>query len=825
HETQIIGQNVANLHAGPRYIQLQEIDRRFLTEDAGTGEYAFTVERGGEVRRKLAAWSTVYLGDQRLTIALSAPDTEISLFLENTRRQSLLMGVILLCVLAITSILFFSWQQNDLQRLVHERTNALEAEVERRTQAESALRERNTYLVALHDTTLAILNHTATTDILDVVLQHAATLAEAPFGTIDIFYPEKGYAETKANTYTSDRASTYSQLGSHWSMEEGILGEVYRLGIPVVVDDYDTWTKRLPNYTYSGLFSAVLGLPLKSGPQVIGMLSLGHHAPDRKFSPEQVDVLERFAALASMVLENARLLEESQQQLRERIQAEKIIHAEKERYRSLFERTNDAIFLFGLDLIIFDVNQQAADMLGYTREEMIGRSSLDFTLLDEHSDSESRKTALMAGQKQPVYERSFIHRDGRILTCELNVSVVYDEEGNPAHFNSVIRDITERKTFETALTAERNLLKTVINSLPDFIFVKDREGRFITVNETGTRGRGRSRMEEVIGKTDFDFVPADVARRYRDGERLVMESGIPQLNVEEQVDWEPATRILGDVRWFLTTKVPLRDQNGQIIGLVGISRDITPLKRAEQDALRLMLEKERVKMLSDFVMALSHDFRTPLATINTSAYLMERAEDKEKRASHARQIADQVKRITLLVDGLLTMSRLDSVNELECHPLPINPIIQNIITAMQEMVAEKHLTLRVELGENLPPVSVEAYELHLALTEIVKNAMLYTPPGGTVALRTTANFEWVTIEISDTGIGMSREEIQHIFERLYRAEPSRSIYTGGIGLGLSIVQRIIELHRGVIEIESMPGQGSIFFVRLPLVSERVSVLL
>ena len=257
------------------------------------------------------------------------------------------------------------------------------------------------------------------------------------------------------------------------------------------------------------------------------------------------------------------------------------------------------------------------------------------------------------------------------------------------------------------------------------------------------------------------------------------------------------------------------DQEQRITYLYGAGQDITELKQAEQQRLELAVEKERMRALSDFITAASHQFRTPLSIISTSLYLLEKIPDIEKRRHHIRQVDNQVKSIAILVKDLILMAGLDSgtlvfsfINVDLCSVVRI--IKETTRTASQQ----KQLQLVEQLSQDSLWVRGDPDQLKDAITRIWENAILYTPDKGTITVRTYAQDEQVVIEISDTGIGIAEEQLPHIFERFYRSDQAGT--TRGFGLGLSIAKSIIDKHAGRIEAESQLEKGSAFRIILPL---------
>jgi signal transduction histidine kinase len=258
----------------------------------------------------------------------------------------------------------------------------------------------------------------------------------------------------------------------------------------------------------------------------------------------------------------------------------------------------------------------------------------------------------------------------------------------------------------------------------------------------------------------------------------------------------------------------ITDDTPSVIEYQFVGKDITEIKEMEQQRLAAALEHEKVQILTDFIAAASHDFRTPLSVINTSAYLLNRTTDSDQRERHYKQIADQTYHIDRLVDGLLTMSRLDRGDVFHFRPISVNNVVRQIEARKRAQIEAKRLVFQLELNTTLPSIEADESWLYRGLVQFVDNAIHYTPEGGTVTVRTDADADHVIVTVTDTGIGINAGDMPHIFKRLFRGEGHRPV--GGQGLGLSIASKIVEAHRGRIEVESQPGSGSTFRVLLPL---------
>ncbi|MBZ0287882.1 MAG: HAMP domain-containing histidine kinase [Anaerolineae bacterium] len=237
--------------------------------------------------------------------------------------------------------------------------------------------------------------------------------------------------------------------------------------------------------------------------------------------------------------------------------------------------------------------------------------------------------------------------------------------------------------------------------------------------------------------------------------------------------------------------------------------------RLEAERQQLALAAANHELLTRLINDLSHDFRTPLAVVNTTAYLLARTDDPQAREERSEQIIGQVGRLSKMLDDILTLSRLDATPDPTLTFIDVNPLVKALSEDFQLRLAAKNLHLSLDLMPNAPPVLASQTNLQRAFSKIIENAVQYTPAGGSITLRTRRANAALVVEIIDTGIGIPDYDLPMIFEYFYRGDKARSSNAGSTGLGLSIARRIVELYRGKIEVESLPDQGSAFRVFLP----------
>ncbi len=232
----------------------------------------------------------------------------------------------------------------------------------------------------------------------------------------------------------------------------------------------------------------------------------------------------------------------------------------------------------------------------------------------------------------------------------------------------------------------------------------------------------------------------------------------------------------------------------------------------ESQKVKLALEHERAEILSKFMRDAAHEFKTPLTLMSTDLYLSEKTTDPQKKIQYTQDMYHQIETLNTLLETILILTRLDSTDKLDYLRVQVNAV--ELISEIQSFNNNKRVKLLVENPDSLPTVQLNLSDLHLALTQIVGNALRFSPDAGVVTVQITASGQWLVFEIKDQGQGMSPETIQRIFDRFYRIDASHT--TRGLGLGLALAKRVFELHDGHIEVQSELGKGTMVKAYLPI---------
>jgi PAS domain S-box-containing protein len=484
------------------------------------------------------------------------------------------------------------------------------------------------------------------------------------------------------------------------------------------------------------------------------------------------------------------------------------LRASEARFRTLVEHATDAFFLHDNQGTILDVNRQACESLGYSREELVGMRPADFEADADRAALEQIAARLDAGEVVTL-DSHHRRKDGTVFPVEVRIRPFW--EGGRRFSVALARDITDRKRAERALVESHSLLNAVVEGTADAVFVKDLHGRYLMINSAGARFIGKS-VEEVLGKDDQQLFTPDTAHAIMELDRRVMASG------QSRTAEETATAA-GVTRTYLTTKGVYRDAQGKVIGLIGTAHDVTEEKRLE-DQLRQAQKMEAVGRLAGGV---AHDFNNLLTVINGySEMLFNRLPADDPGRELLAQVRKSGERAARLTRQLLAFSR--------------KQVLQPQVVSLNTLLGELRKLLRPLIGEDIELALVPAPLLGLARVDpgqfeqavinLAVNARDAMPRGGRLTIE-THNTEldedyagrhpevrpgrYVLVAVSDTGQGMDETTRARIFEPFFTTKgPGK-----GTGLGLAMVYGFVKQSGGHVEVYSEWGRGTTFKVYLP----------
>jgi two-component system, cell cycle sensor histidine kinase and response regulator CckA len=487
-----------------------------------------------------------------------------------------------------------------------------------------------------------------------------------------------------------------------------------------------------------------------------------------------------------------------------------------DRYQQLVEHARDGIFTINADGLFSFVNEGFCKILGYAREELFCLNILD-TYPDEMRDVGWDRLARIRSGENIQFERSMKCKDGSFIIIEANGWKT--EEGQ---IQAIVRDITERKRAEEALRHNQALLQAIAEGTSDVIFAKDIQGRYLLANSSTQKLLGKPK-EEIIGKDDTSFFPSGDARHFIEIDRKVMNSG-------QILTYEETISIHGRPATFLSTKGPLFDANGCVMGLFGIARDITERKNAREMQAKLqeqLIQAQKMESVGRLAGGVAHDFNNMLSAIMMNIGLAETYPIVDPRIKQIlREVQSDASRAANLTRQLLLFSRRSVMNR---RLLNINDVASGMIKMLDRLIGE-NISLHFSRKEDLPAVKADEGMLEQVLMNLAVNARDAMPKGGhitidievvdvgaeQIASRPEAQpGRFVCLSVSDTGFGMDDNILEHIFEPFFTTKELGK----GTGLGLATVYGIVAQHQGWVAAASEAGKGSTFRIFLPAVQE------
>lgn len=361
--------------------------------------------------------------------------------------------------------------------------------------------------------------------------------------------------------------------------------------------------------------------------------------------------------------------------------------------------------------------------------------------------------------------------------------------------------------YAAELALLRDRAQTYFEMAGVIFVVLDSDGIIVQINKAGCEILGYS-QEELLGKNWFDTcLPESWKQIMADGHMV----GVPER--AEFFENSVLTKS-GEERSIVWNNIWLTDKDGNPIQSLSSGMDITDRKQAEQEHMELLLERERVQILANFITQASHEFRTPLSIINTSMYLIQQKTDVNAQRRHFQNIRNQIDGITTLITDLIAMAKLDGSHHLDMGQVELNAVIHSVHHTLSTRHPDKtrNTVLALTDGPLLIPGNLDAVQQ--AIECMWHNAIRFTTDGGTITVGSAREEGFALIEITDDGVGIRDDALPHIYERFYRADEANT--TRGFGLGLPIAKRSVELHGGRIEVQSTVGKGSTFRVLLPL---------
>ena len=478
---------------------------------------------------------------------------------------------------------------------------------------------------------------------------------------------------------------------------------------------------------------------------------------------------------------------------------------------AVVDASSDAILSKRLDGTITSWNAGAARLFGYTAEEAVGQPIMMLIPEDRRHEEQRILDRVRHGQSVKPYETIRRRKDGSLFDISLSVSPIIDESGTIVGASKIARDITARKRAEQDVRRSREALNGLIDRAPFGIYIVDNELKIAHMNARSQAGAfynvrpiiGRN-LEEVVRIMWPEPVAAEIVQAFRDtlttGEtyraRNFMSARADSENVESY-EWEIHRITLPDGK----------------LGAVSYYFDTTRLRRAEQG----LREADRRK--DEFLATLAHELRNPLAPIRNGLQILRLAGTDPVAAAHVQEMLErQVSHLVRLVDDLMEVARVTRGRiELRREPVDLGAMLRSAVETSRPLIEAARHELTVDLPAE--PVTLMADSVRLAqiVANLLNNAAKYTEDGGRIALSGRREGDHAVISVRDSGVGIPIEVLPRVFDLFAQADRSYHRAQGGLGIGLTLVRTLVELHGGTVAAKSDGvGRGSEFIVRLPL---------
>ena len=517
----------------------------------------------------------------------------------------------------------------------------------------------------------------------------------------------------------------------------------------------------------------------------------------------------------------------------EKRRAQHALRHSEMRKASILDAALDALFTIDHQGKIGHFNHASEGILGYSREEAVNKSITHLfpparVQEPQYQDLMRYLSGTNTSTASNRVQLHILHADGHEFPAEMSISRVSGEE--PALFSASLRDITqgaEAQLLETRLAA-------IVESSEDAIIGKTLQGIVTSWNKSAERIFGYS-SQEMIGKSIMTVIPAD-----RQNEEAFI---LGRLAAGERVQNYETIRRTKDGQYIniSLTSSPIRSPEGRIVGASKIARDITSRKRAEEtlkkhaEEREFLLESERSartaaermsEMKDEFLATLSHELRTPLSAILGWAQVLKNGNINDADLQKGIDVIDRNARVQAqLIEDLLDMSRIIS-GKVRIDAQPMAPIsaVEAAIETVRPGADAKGVRVDKLLDPAAGPITGDPARLQQVVWNLLSNAIKFTPKGGRVLVTLEKADSSVQISVADTGAGIDRAFLPHVFERFKQADASTTRHHGGLGLGLSIVKHLVELHGGTVDVESEgEDRGTKFTIRLPLSPFRLLV--
>ena len=489
-------------------------------------------------------------------------------------------------------------------------------------------------------------------------------------------------------------------------------------------------------------------------------------------------------------------------------------------YRELLNNVYDAVIIAAPTGEIMDINHRALDFFLYSSDELMTKNVKD---LIKGITNTLLETLMLNSRKKLLtfMEARCLRADTTNFPAEVTVNKITLNDRDFLIF--CIRNIARRKEAEKSLkdahlelAYERDLLHTLLSEVPEYISFKNQALKYLRINNALSQLFGLNSPEDAIGKDQHAYMAADIAERQLQEDLEIIKTGKPIINIEHKY-------MINDQEiWLTSSKVPIRDNDGNICGLINISRDTTEKKKATELLTQAKIQAEDAnKLKDDFIANITHELRTPLnpiigfATIIKNSY-EDYLHDKKLMEEHTNYILEAATHLQAIIEDLLTIAKNDEKIEFKITTFSADALIAEIVNLHHYQITKNKLDLRIESPKNASFLfHCDRSKLFHILSNFVGNAIKFTPEGGKITMRVESQEDHLIFEVEDNGIGISERNLQKIFDRFVQVENILTKTYAGTGLGLAIVKELCDVIECEPYVVSEEGKGSRFGIKIP----------
>ena len=492
---------------------------------------------------------------------------------------------------------------------------------------------------------------------------------------------------------------------------------------------------------------------------------------------------------------------------RKRMEAQMWLSEEK--YRCLFEGIRHGVYVSSKEGKFTDCNQAMVEVLGYENKEQILASDLTTEVYENPEDRKKFQGIIEKEGYVKDYEVTFKKKSGETISILLTSQTITDERNEVIGYEGMMMDITERKKMEKSLREVNHFLNRLIEASPDGIIVTDAAGDIIIYNKAAEQLLGYS-SDELIGRANIkDLYPRGLARKIRE---MMLDEKSGKKGILPPTELYVKNKD-GEVIDISLSASILYDEKGEEVAAIGIFKDLGEMvrvKRKLKETQDQLFQAERLAAMGRLTSQVAHELNNPLYGImNTLELLKAEIPETSRRRKLLDMSLSEVVRLSIMLKNMLSFSRPEEEARKE---VSINSFLQDILMLMEKQLRESDIKLVTTFDESAPAIMVSPGQMRQVFLNIIKNGMEAMPHGGDLSVATKMEDNLLRIIIRDTGIGMSEEIREKIFDAFFTTKEQ----VRGVGLGLSVCYGIIQDHGGTIDVESAPGKGSTFTVLLPV---------